>query len=142
MCQNDIFADMKTMYDIQILYSKAHRALQYALSLTYGTYEETLKLLSSFGYMLEQQNPGTINDLQCNEDGRFLYFFMSLSASLIGFKRCMRPVIALDGTHLKGRFGVQCLLQLHKIGTNRCIQLLLGTVTQKTTFYESGFWIA
>ncbi|KAK2649588.1 hypothetical protein Ddye_017077 [Dipteronia dyeriana] len=105
MRPKDIIADMETMYDIQILYSKAHHVLQYVLSQTYGTHEETFKLLSSFGYVLEQQNPGTITDLQCDEDGRFLYFFMSLGASLIEFRRCIRPVIVVDNTHLKGRFG-------------------------------------
>ncbi|KAK2641402.1 hypothetical protein Ddye_023165 [Dipteronia dyeriana] len=60
MCSKDIIADMKTMYGIQILYSKAHQAMQYALSLTYGTYEETFKLLSSFGYMVPL---GHIDDL-------------------------------------------------------------------------------
>ncbi|KAK2633779.1 hypothetical protein Ddye_028571 [Dipteronia dyeriana] len=79
MRQKDIIADMKTMYGIQILYNKAHQALQYALSLTYGTYEETFKLLPAFGYVLEQQNPGTITYLQCDKD--------------------------VYGTHLKGRFG-------------------------------------
>ncbi|KAK4840195.1 hypothetical protein QYF36_001997 [Acer negundo] len=30
---------------------------------------------------------------------------MSLGSSIRGFRRCIRPVIAVDGTHLKGRFG-------------------------------------
>ncbi|KAI9201176.1 hypothetical protein LWI28_019594 [Acer negundo] len=78
----DIIADMKTMYGIQVMYSKAHDALQYALLLTYETYEESFKLLLSFTYVLEQQNPGTIIDLQCANDDTFLYFFMSLGSSI------------------------------------------------------------
>ncbi|KAI9174822.1 hypothetical protein LWI28_023186 [Acer negundo] len=105
MRPKDVIADMKTMYGIQIMYSKAHDALQYALSLTYGTHEEAFQLLPSFAYVLEQQNPGTITDLQCTDDDKFLYFFMSLGSSIRGFRRCIRPVIAVDGTHLKGRFG-------------------------------------
>ncbi|KAK3221577.1 hypothetical protein Dsin_008602 [Dipteronia sinensis] len=35
MRPKDIITDMKTMYGIQIMYSKAHQALHYALSLTY-----------------------------------------------------------------------------------------------------------
>ncbi|KAK2655949.1 hypothetical protein Ddye_009001 [Dipteronia dyeriana] len=35
----------------------------------------------------------------------FLYFFMSIGASLRGFRTCMHPVIAVDGTHLKRQFG-------------------------------------
>ncbi|KAK3212691.1 hypothetical protein Dsin_017397 [Dipteronia sinensis] len=105
MRPKDIIADMKTMYGIQIMYSKAYQALHYALSLTYRTHEETFQLLPSFGYVLEQQNLGIITDLQCADDGKFLYFFMSLEASVRGFRRCMRPVITVDSTHLKGRFG-------------------------------------
>ncbi|KAK2662127.1 hypothetical protein Ddye_000701 [Dipteronia dyeriana] len=105
MRPKDIIADMKPMYGIQIMYSKAHQALDYALSLTYGTHKESFKLLPSFGYVLEQQNPGPITDLQCDENGKFLYFFILLGVSLRGFQRCMHPVIAVDGTHLKGRFG-------------------------------------
>ncbi|KAK2639067.1 hypothetical protein Ddye_026862 [Dipteronia dyeriana] len=100
----DIIVDMKTMYGIQILYSKAHQALHYALSLTYRTHEKSFQLLPSFGYVLEQQNPSTTTDLQCDEDGKFLYFFMLLGASLRGFQRCMGPVIVVDDTYLKGRF--------------------------------------
>ncbi|KAK2653517.1 hypothetical protein Ddye_013373 [Dipteronia dyeriana] len=100
----DIITDLKSLYGIQIIYSKAQAALDYALSLTYGTYKEIFQLLPSFGYVLEQKNLGTIIDLQCDEDGKFLYFFMSIGASLRGFRTCMRPVIFVDGTHLKGRF--------------------------------------
>ncbi|KAK3220212.1 hypothetical protein Dsin_014182 [Dipteronia sinensis] len=67
--------------------------------------KETFQQLPSFGYVLEQQNPGTITDLQCADDGKFMYFFMALEASLRGFQRFMRHVIAVYGTHLKGRFG-------------------------------------
>ena len=104
MCPRDIIADMKSMYGIQLLYSKAHTSLQYALELTYGTHEESFQLLPSFAYVLEELNNGTIMDIQCIDENQFLYFFMSFRASIRGFRRCMRPVIAVDGTHLKGRY--------------------------------------
>ncbi|KAK2648457.1 hypothetical protein Ddye_015946 [Dipteronia dyeriana] len=93
------------MYAIQIMYSKARQALHYTLSLTYETYEETFQLQPLFGYVLEQKIPGTITDLQRNEDDNFFYFFMSLGASLRGFRRCTHTVIAVDGTQLKEKFG-------------------------------------
>ncbi|KAK3218433.1 hypothetical protein Dsin_012403 [Dipteronia sinensis] len=58
----DIMTDMKKMFDIQVMYSKAHTTMSYALALTYGSYEETFQYLPSFGYVLEQQNPGTITE--------------------------------------------------------------------------------
>ncbi|KAK2642063.1 hypothetical protein Ddye_023826 [Dipteronia dyeriana] len=102
MRPKDIIADMKSIYGIQIMYNKEHATLNYALSLTYGTHEETFQLLPSFGYVLEQKNPDTITDLHCNEDDKFLYFFMSIGSSLRGFQTCIRPEIVIDGTHLKG----------------------------------------
>ena len=36
-----IIMDMKTMYGIQVMYSKTHQALHYGLTLTYGGHEET-----------------------------------------------------------------------------------------------------
>ncbi|KAK2653120.1 hypothetical protein Ddye_012976 [Dipteronia dyeriana] len=84
---NDIITDMKTMYGIYIMYSKAYHALYYALTLTYGIHEETFQLLTYFGFVLAQQNPSTITDLQCTDDGKVLYFFMSLRPSLSGFQR-------------------------------------------------------
>ncbi|KAK3198471.1 hypothetical protein Dsin_021886 [Dipteronia sinensis] len=126
MRPKDIIADMKTTYGIQIMYSKAYQALHYALSLTYRTHEETFQLLPSFGYVLEQQNPGTITDLQCADDGKFLYLFMSLGASVRGFRRCMHPVIAVDGTHLKGRFGGTMFVATAEDGNEQVYPIAFG----------------
>ncbi|KAI9192247.1 hypothetical protein LWI28_019996 [Acer negundo] len=126
MRPKDVIADMKTMYGIQIMYSKAHDALQYALSLTYGTHEEAFQLLPSFAYVLEQQNPGTITDLQCTDDDKFLYFFMSLGSSIRGFRRCIRPVIAVDGTHLKGRFGGTMFVATAQDGNEQVYPVAFG----------------
>ncbi|KAK2656015.1 hypothetical protein Ddye_009067 [Dipteronia dyeriana] len=41
MLPKGIIPDMKTMFRIEIMYIKAHQALDYALSLTYGMHEET-----------------------------------------------------------------------------------------------------
>ncbi|KAK2633791.1 hypothetical protein Ddye_028583 [Dipteronia dyeriana] len=126
MRPKDIIADMKTIYGIQIMYSKAHQALDYALSLTYGTHEESFQLLLSFGYVLEPQNPGTITNLQCDENDKFPYFFMSLGALLRGFQRCMHPVIAVDGTHLKGRFGGTMFIATAQDGNEQGYPIAFG----------------
>ncbi|KAK2652223.1 hypothetical protein Ddye_012079 [Dipteronia dyeriana] len=126
MCPNDIIADMKTMYGIQIMYSKAYQALDYALSMTYGTHEETFQLLSSFGYVLKEKNHGTITDLQCYEDGKFHYFFISLGASLRGFQRCLRPFIAVDGTHLNGRLGGTMFVATAQDGNEHVYPIAFG----------------
>ncbi|KAK2663013.1 hypothetical protein Ddye_001587 [Dipteronia dyeriana] len=55
-----------------------------------------------FGCQIEMN--GRQYNHQSFEYGKFLYFFMSIGASLRGFRTYMHPVIVVDGTHLKGRF--------------------------------------
>ncbi|KAK2646767.1 hypothetical protein Ddye_021962 [Dipteronia dyeriana] len=129
MRPKDIIVDMKSMYGIQIMYIKAHTAFDYALSRTHGTHEETFQLLPSFGYVLEQKNPGTITDLQCDKDGKFLLFFMSIGASLREFRTCMRPVIAVDGTHLKGRFQGTMFVTTTQDGNEHVYPIAFGHVS-------------
>ncbi|KAL6518132.1 hypothetical protein OROMI_033833 [Orobanche minor] len=71
--------------------------------MTYGDSSESLQKLPSYFYMLEQSNLGSVVDLQTDEAEAFEYCFMSLAASIRGFKAC-RPVIVVDGTHLKGKY--------------------------------------
>ena len=54
--------------------------------------------------MLEKENPGIITKLLMDEENKFEYTFMSLGSSITSFKECCRPVIVIDGTHLKGKF--------------------------------------
>ena len=61
-------------------------------------------MLPSYFYMLEQQNPRMVTKLQVDEDNRFEICFMAFDACIFGFRECCRPTIAIDGTHLKGKY--------------------------------------
>ena len=54
----------------------------------------------------------------------------------------MRPVIAVDGTHLKGRFGGTMFVATAQDGNEQVYPVAFGTATQKTTFHGNGFWNA
>ena len=69
---------------------KSLRAKEYAQNLVYG-------------YMLERENPGTMIRIQIDEENRFEYFFMALGPYITWFTLC-RPEVAIDGTHLKGKY--------------------------------------
>ena len=53
--------------------------------------------------MLETKNPGTITCIGTTNDNCFLSFFMTLSQSIVEFKN-VRLVVAVDETHLKGKY--------------------------------------
>ena len=53
--------------------------------------------------MLEKNNPGTLTRIETDRDNTFLYCFMALGQSRAGFNK-VRPVVVVDGTHLKGKY--------------------------------------
>ena len=99
----DIIRDMQVEYGISVNYMKAWRSRDIALEHIRGKPDESFSFLPSFLYMVQQTNPGSMVELKTTDDGRFLYVYMALYASINGWKHCM-PVIVVDGTFLKLKF--------------------------------------
>ena len=89
---------------MEIQYCKAWKAREYAQNLVYGHPLDYFQMLLSYFYMLEQQNPRTVIKLQVDEDNRFEICFMAFDACISGFHTHCRLAIAIDGTHLKGKY--------------------------------------
>ncbi|KAK3227241.1 hypothetical protein Dsin_007103 [Dipteronia sinensis] len=53
---------------------------------------------------------------------------MSFGASIRGFRRCMRPVIAIDGTHLKGRYLGTMFVATAQDGNEQTLKDALGHI--------------
>ncbi|XP_038686652.1 protein FAR1-RELATED SEQUENCE 6-like [Tripterygium wilfordii] len=100
----DIIQDVRQEFGVNISYDKAWRAREAALESVRGTPEDSFSYLPHYCAELEKNNPGTITYIESDHEKRFKYFFMALGASLRGFWSAMRPVIAVDGTHLKGKY--------------------------------------
>ncbi|KAK3212609.1 hypothetical protein Dsin_017315 [Dipteronia sinensis] len=64
---------------------------------------EELERLSAYFYVLEQSNPVTVTKIKTDSKNRFKYGFNAVGASIEGFSYIIRPVIAIDATHLKAR---------------------------------------
>ena len=99
----DIVKDMQTQFGVQVDYFKAWRAKEDALLQINGTHEAAYGLLPKYCSDLEQANPGSILSLERTEDNKFKRIFVSFGASGQGFAHC-RPLLGLDGTHLKSKY--------------------------------------
>nr|CAN83444.1 hypothetical protein VITISV_005823 [Vitis vinifera] len=99
----DIIIDIRKQYGVQISYDKAQRVRELALSSIRGSPEKSYNTLSSYCYVLEQKNLGTITDIVTDCDNQFKYFFMLIGTSLVGFHTSIRLVVAIDGTFLKAK---------------------------------------
>ncbi|XP_070675801.1 uncharacterized protein [Malus domestica] len=89
---------------VSISYVKAWRAKEHAMELVKGSPEESYTVLPSYFAVLEAKNPGTITTIETDENNCFLYYFMSLGPCIRGFRSAIRPVIAVDGMFLKGKY--------------------------------------
>ncbi|RVW41866.1 hypothetical protein CK203_104740 [Vitis vinifera] len=118
--------DIRKQYGVQISYDKAWRAKELALGSIRGSPEESYNTLSSYCYVLEQKNLGTITDIVTDCDNQFKYFFMSIGASLVGFHTSIRPVIAVDGTFLKAKYLGTLFIATCKDGNNQIYPLAFG----------------
>ncbi|CAL2229754.1 unnamed protein product [Prunus armeniaca] len=101
---SDIMRDVKHNFGLRIHYSKAWKARELALLSIRGSAEEAYYILPAYCYELERMNPGTKTHIQTDENNHFVYLFMAVGACIRGFCSSMRPVIAVDATHLKSKY--------------------------------------
>jgi hypothetical protein len=68
-----------------------------------GTHEDAYKHLPQYCKDLENSNPNSVIVLENTADNKFKRLFISYGASATGFAHC-RPLLGLDGTHLKAKY--------------------------------------
>ncbi|XP_059310410.1 uncharacterized protein LOC132061704 [Lycium ferocissimum] len=73
-----------------------------AKKLVRETAEHEYGCLPVYSYMVESLNPGSRICIRLSGDNRFLYYFVSYAACIRGYTT--RKVIAVDGTHLYGKY--------------------------------------
>ncbi|KAK8683970.1 hypothetical protein V6N13_040009 [Hibiscus sabdariffa] len=98
--KQDIFRD----YSIFVHLSKCTRAKNLALEILHGNIKEQYKKLYDYLSELRSSNPGTTTILKLDE-GIFERLYICMQALKDGFKAGCRPIICLDGCHLKGHYG-------------------------------------
>ncbi|XP_057536703.1 uncharacterized protein LOC130814600 [Amaranthus tricolor] len=105
---------VKDQFGVDVTYKRAWYAKQQGLLSIYGTWEDSYPLLPRFLKALHVSNPGTVVEWFFKEDndvGVYVYpsirtfqrVFWAFKPSIEEFKYC-KPLIAIDGTHLYGKY--------------------------------------
>ncbi|KAH9697550.1 SWIM-type domain-containing protein [Citrus sinensis] len=123
---NDIRADMQQEYGVQLTYQQAYRAREVGLEIVRGNPTESYNMLPKYSHILTTANEGTVTHLEQDGDGNFLYYFVALGSSIKGFMQYIRPVIAVDGTHLKGLYRGSMFVATCLDGNNQLYPLAIG----------------
>ncbi|XP_022842149.1 uncharacterized protein LOC111365876 [Olea europaea var. sylvestris] len=133
-----IIGDMEREFGVRITYNKAWRAKEKGLRFLRGTPEESVQKLPSYCHMLTENNPGTIAHIELDSNNRFLYFFLAFGPSVCGFREYMRPVICVDGSHLKGQYKGTLLLAAAQNANLQIYPLAWSVVDGETN--ASWYW--
>ncbi|KAH9795044.1 SWIM-type domain-containing protein [Citrus sinensis] len=118
-CHNEVLVDGR---------QQAYRAREVGLEIVRGNPAESYNLLPKYSHVLTKANEGTVTHLEQDGDGNFLYYFVAFGSSIKGFMQYIRPVIAADGTHLKGLYRGSMFVATCLDGNNQLYPLVIGVI--------------
>ncbi|KAL6531490.1 hypothetical protein OROMI_027853 [Orobanche minor] len=121
----DIQGKLLRDHGVHVTYRTALAGKNHAIKESYGDADKSFQLLPTYLYMLKELNPGSIVALQTCDDGIFQFVFFALGACIRGFSSC-RPVIVIDGTHLKGKYKGIMFIAATKDANEQIVPLAFG----------------
>ncbi|XP_022880517.1 PKS-NRPS hybrid synthetase CHGG_01239-like [Olea europaea var. sylvestris] len=127
-----IARDMEREFGVKISYSKARRGKLRALNMLHGTPRDSFQKLSSYCHVVGESNPGTFTHIEVDFCNRFCYFFVAFGASICGYMQYLRPIICVDGSHLKGPYKGTLLVATAQDGNKQIYPLAWGIVDAET----------
>ncbi|GMN47253.1 hypothetical protein TIFTF001_016425 [Ficus carica] len=111
-------------YSIEII--QGHHWKEAALTSIRGDDAESYRVLPARGEMVKRKNPSSDIHIETDSENSLKYFYMCLAASKQGWPHC-RPVIVVDGSALKTRFGGMLLAACGHDANGSIFPLAFGT---------------
>ncbi|XP_026378293.1 uncharacterized protein LOC113272709 [Papaver somniferum] len=106
-------------FQIDITYWVGWRARTIALEKIYGDYAGSYSLLPEMCRQILKNNKGSIASVSTDDaDNSFTGLCITYKPFIDGFKKGCRPVIEIDDTHLKGKYGGVILAAIALDGNN------------------------
>ncbi|XP_077252386.1 uncharacterized protein LOC143891737 [Tasmannia lanceolata] len=138
-CPDDVRTRMireyiKMHWGIIISYWKAYNAMNIILEIKCENVEDSYRILPALTVQMMRRNPGSYmrvfraRDLRPRGDDRFVCLFWTFSPSIRSFHRTLRPIILVDGTHLRGKYLGILLIAIGVDGNNVLYPLAFGVV--------------
>ncbi|XP_077212848.1 uncharacterized protein LOC143847961 [Tasmannia lanceolata] len=148
-CPDDVRTRMireyiKMHWGIIISYWKAYNAMNIILEIKCENVEDSYRILPALTVQMMRRNPDSYmhvfraRDLRPRGDDRFVRLFWTFGPSIRSFHRTLRPIILVDGTHLRGKYLGILLIAIGVDGNNGLYPLAFGVV--ETENENSWMW--
>ncbi|GKA55467.1 ribonuclease H-like domain-containing protein [Tanacetum coccineum] len=123
----DIMKDMSRRHGLNLTYSQAYRSKNKGLEMLMGSPYKSFQKFPYYCYNLRNVNPGTRTNIKVDEHGRFEMLFIALGVAIDSFMNYLRPLVIIDGAHLKDDVyhGVN-LLAVGMDGNNQTLPIAFG----------------
>ncbi|XP_071718142.1 uncharacterized protein [Rutidosis leptorrhynchoides] len=137
---NDIRTDMYARFKISLSYHQAWKAKCYTIEMLRGSLEDSFQVLPNYLYNLRLSNPSSVTNIRTDNEGRFVMSYMSIGAATRSFVNYARPVIIVDGAHLKSRYLGTNLIDVAMDANNGILPLAYGIEVGETTDHWTWFF--
>ncbi|XP_031503575.1 uncharacterized protein LOC116266470 [Nymphaea colorata] len=134
----DIVNEIERDYGLKLKYSQAWRAKEIVKEQLLGKDVDSYKELPRYCEKIPRTNPGSIATLLTTGEGRFHRLFISFRASLHGFEHGCRPLLFLDSTSVKLKYGDVLLVASSIDANDGTFPIAFAIVEQEA--YESWKW--
>ncbi|XP_058185845.1 uncharacterized protein LOC131303073 [Rhododendron vialii] len=133
----------KRKHTVEVTDSQAYKAKKRALEAIEGNYRQQYWRLWDYCEMIRRQNHGSTALLRVERPPLstppvFQTMFVMYAAQSRGFLGGCKPIIGLDGCHLKGPFGGQLLSAIEKDANEQMYPLAVAVVEAETK--DSLMW--
>ncbi|KAH6819810.1 hypothetical protein C2S53_007317 [Perilla frutescens var. hirtella] len=122
----EMIAELVREFGIHIDYSFALRTRNITIQMVYGDFDKSYAQLPAFLHTLQLMNPGTVVDMEIASDGQFKHSFLALGACVNAFLQYARPVLVIDGTHLKRKNKGVLFVAVMKDGNEQILPVAVG----------------
>ncbi|XP_026421320.1 uncharacterized protein LOC113317419 isoform X2 [Papaver somniferum] len=134
----EIANDFWTSHNTLIPYHVAWKARNIVLEKINGSYDESYKLIPSLCEMIRRTNPGSVAKFTYGRnDNCFDSVTICFDAPMKGFINGCRPIVGLDGCHLKGKYG-GCLLSATSLDAQNGL-VPLGIMICRNECFENWY---
>ncbi|XP_073130833.1 uncharacterized protein [Henckelia pumila] len=121
--------DVHRDFGIDLEYHKAWKGKELAMHDLHGSDKGCYDKLRGYCRAVRETNPGSVADCEIDiVTNKFKWLFLCFNACVVGFATGCKPMIFLDGTHIKNKYKGSILLAVAKDASDNLFTLAYAVV--------------